>query len=118
MFLFFGIGSKQQIMGYFFAPCIYCNTRHSMMLTKQYQYFHLFFIPLFHFHTEYYLSCPDCSALYLLNKQKAEQLCRNPETVVDAADMNTVGRGIRYCNACGAQIRDGDAFCPKCGHRL
>lgn len=89
-----------------------------MTITKHYSYFHIFFIPLFHFHVVYYAVCPDCSAVYVIEKNKAAQLCRDPNTVINTSDMNTVHRGSGVCPACGANVRPEDAYCPKCGQKL
>lgn len=89
-----------------------------MTITKHYSYFHLFFIPIFHYNVVYYATCPDCSAVYIIDRKKAEQLFRDPNTVIDTNDMNTVSRGLSFCPSCGANIQPGDAYCPKCGHKL
>lgn len=119
MFLLFGIGSGQKVMGVFAGiPCFFCGARHSMTITKHYSYFQLFFIPLIRYNVVYYAACPDCSAVYVIEKHKAAQLCRDPNTVINTSDMVTVHRGLGVCPACGANVRPEDAYCPKCGRKL
>ena len=86
MFFLFGTGIKSKYMGRFLnIPCAFCDTGHTMRLTKYYDYFHIFFIPLFHFNTTYYLSCPECNAVFRLDKDKAQRLYRDPLTVIESA---------------------------------
>lgn len=119
MFLLFGTGTGQKDLGLFAGiPCFFCRMRRSMKITKHYSYFHIFFIPLVHYNVVYYVSCPECSAVYMIEKHKAEQLCRDPNTVIDSSDMQTVQRGFGVCPSCGTNVRDEDAYCSKCGKRL
>ncbi len=119
MFFLFGTGAKQKDIGRFLnIPCLFCNERHTMHLSKHYSYFHAFFIPLFRFNTAYYLSCPDCSAVYKLVSDKARQLCRDALTNIELADMTVVRHGFALCANCGARTQHDNAYCPQCGHKV
>ncbi|NLN81390.1 MAG: zinc-ribbon domain-containing protein [Clostridiales bacterium] len=119
MLFLFGIGSGQKDYGLFpKIPCFFCAERRQMRLSKHYSYFHLFFIPIFHFNVTYYFTCPKCSTVYFCNRQKARQIHHYTPVRVEFSDILPANRAFQYCSKCSAAARQDDLFCPICGTEL
>ncbi|XOQ44540.1 MAG: zinc-ribbon-15 domain-containing protein [Clostridium sp.] len=121
MFFIIGIISGTTEIGmrrcaYF--PC--CSLRENLALvTCAYQQFTLFFLPLFRFGKRYFVSCPNCGAVYEINRDEGKRIEHDPNAQINPDKMFRVaGRTARFCPNCGAQVNPQSHFCPYCGTRL
>lgn len=60
----FGVGAKAEPAGRIYAGCRCCHSPGPLQLSRKYQYFHAFFLPLFRFHSQYFATCPACASIY------------------------------------------------------
>lgn len=89
------------------------------VFTCTFQVFTFFFLPLFHFGKRYFITCPNCGAVYEISKPEGQRLEHNPGTEVDPAQMYPVqGPSHKTCPGCGRAIDPSARFCPNCGTRL
>ena len=121
MFFIIGITSGTVELGLRLCgsfPC--CSTLGSKaMVTCVYRQFTLFFLPLFRFGKRYFISCPDCGAVYEINREEGRRIEHNP-----AAEINpnlifrVAGRAAKFCPHCGTQVAPESLYCPHCGAKL
>ncbi len=122
MFFFLAVTSGKKELGlrrcgYF--PC--CGIRGAPApVVCTFERFILFFLPLFRFGKRYFVSCPDCGAVYEIDPREGRRIEQDPYASIDPSRIRLVSKGnrTRYCTKCGAPVSPGDRFCPKCGAKL
>ena len=113
----FGMGEKAEPAGQ--SPqmrCPACGQLHAFAMTRRYEYFHVFFIPLIKFHVRYLLTCPGCASVCegMPEEVKAWQRGQTPGFAIRLIRNNDHPR----CPGCGAAVDPSHAYCPHCGHPL
>lgn len=85
-----------------------------------FQQFTFFFLPLFRFGKRYYVTCPNCGAVYELNREEGRRLERDPNAQINPDQMTRISgaSGRHYCPHCGTEVEPGSHFCPNCGTQL
>ncbi|MVB11903.1 zinc-ribbon family protein [Caprobacter fermentans] len=121
--MFFIIGITSGIAELGFRSCGYfpcCSLRgKTALVTCVYKQFTFFFIPLFRFGKRYFISCPDCGAVYEIHREEGKRIERSPGSEINPDQIFRVaGRAARFCPNCGAQVNPDSRFCPNCGARL
>jgi len=116
----FGVNSKAEPAGLLeVGRCPVCGCEKALSVTRQYQSFSAFFIPLAKFGSRYFATCPGCASVFSVpdwcGKGTAEE-----GRYTASADLLTLLRknapGI--CPVCGAAHDAGDVFCRQCGHQF
>lgn len=74
------------------CACPSCGSQSPLYISKQYNYFHLFFLPVKKFHIHYTAVCPQCASLYELDAQKGSQAEQEGVVAVTRADLTPIGR--------------------------
>jgi endogenous inhibitor of DNA gyrase (YacG/DUF329 family) len=89
-------------------------------VTCVFQRFILFFIPLFRFGRRYFVSCPNCGAVYEIEPEEGRRIERDPAAEIDPERMHRVssGRAANFCPNCGSPVPLDARYCPRCGTRL
>lgn len=121
MFFIIGITSGSAELGLRACAAFPCCRAQGVtaMATCVYRQFTFFFIPLFRFGKRYFVSCPNCGAVYEIARDEGRRIERDPGAVIDPGKLFRVaGRAARFCPNCGAQIDPGSRFCPYCGTKL
>ena len=54
-----------------------------------------------------------CYGIWWCIKRIIQAISKGIDKSIDKEERITAGK--RYCSSCGAEIRDGDSFCGKCG---
>ena len=71
----FGIENKQkEVKQLENIYCKTCSTRTMGTLIKSYEYFHIFFIPIFRWNEKYYVMCKRCNSIYEISKEKGKAI--------------------------------------------
>ena len=116
----FGINSKAEPAGLLdVGRCPVCGGERALSVTRQYQSFSAFFVPLAKFGSKYFATCPGCASVFSVPEEygkraAAEGYCAAPADALTVLRRNAPG----VCPVCGARYEAGDAYCRRCGNRL
>jgi hypothetical protein len=121
LFFFFAITSATEKLGLRRCgrfPC--CGTGNvPVLVTCVSRRFLLFFIPLFRFGKRYFVSCPNCRAVYEIRKDEGRRIERDPSAEIDPEKIFRIsGPPVRFCPNCGTRVDPGSRYCPSCGRKL
>lgn len=125
MFFIMGISQGKKELN--FGQTMICGTcgrygRYDVFMT--YMYLSLFFIPVFKWKKQYYVTSSCCGTVYGLNPEKGRQIARGMQVQILESDLiytNMRSRGqnrVNRCGGCGYEAEPDFEFCPKCGRRL
>lgn len=121
MFFIIGIDSGSKSLGVRMCRTFSCCGSFGVMgsLTCTFQVFTLFFLPIFRFGKRYFITCPNCGAVYEIAKPEGQRLEHNPAAEVDPSQMYPVqGSSHKTCPTCRSAVDLNARFCPNCGTRL
>lgn len=123
----FGIENKdKEIKTLDNISCKKCNNPTTARLIKNFNFFHLFFIPLFKWNEKYYVICNQCNSIYTILKDKGKAL-ENGENVdisywdlqeMDAENYTNSYYEENACTNCGRKVDANFKYCPYCGGRI
>lgn len=65
-------------------------------LIKSYEYFHIFFIPIFRWNEKYYVMCKRCNSIYEISKEKGKAIENGEINEVNLEDMTLIQEGQVY----------------------
>lgn len=122
MFFIIGVTSGTNNLGTRRCGRFSCCGTYGVMaaVTCAYQQFTFFFLPLFRFGKRYFVSCPNCGAVYEISKDEGRRIEHdftaeiNPDKIVRVVS----GRAVKFCPNCGAQVNSDCRYCPNCGAKL
>lgn len=106
--------------------CKKCNRTVSGRLIKNFNFFHLFFIPLFKWNEKYYVICDECKATFSIPKEKGKAIENEEAVEITYWDLQEMGNASFYdnysreliCTNCGRKVDFGFQFCPYCGTKI
>lgn len=142
--IIFGWGRQtiKQIGVVFKQLCGHCNNEEYWVLTRMMTWFTLFFIPVFPYKIEYFLSCPICKYGFTLNhdqvneikplaeanqllidkkiseqeyQQKIHFLNSESSDPVEVKNNKVDNQKFNYCGKCGSSLAKESKFCGNCG---
>ena len=123
----FGIENKQkEIKQLDNIYCKTCSIRTMGTLIKSYEYFHIFFIPIFRWNEKYYIMCKRCNSIYEISKEKGKAIENGEINEVNLEDMTLIQEGQVYgkravkkvCPNCGKTVEGDYNYCPYCGSKI
>ncbi len=116
----FGINSDAKASGSIrVGRCPVCGGERPLSVTRTWQNFSAFFVPLVRFHNRYYATCPGCASLFEIPEDLGKRAGRERVCQADASQLTLLRRGgERRCPSCGGRIDEADSFCRNCGFRL
>ncbi|MDH2336797.1 zinc ribbon domain-containing protein [Clostridium perfringens] len=123
----FGVENKQkEIKQLDNIYCKTCSTRTMGTLIKSYEYFHIFFIPIFRWNEKYYVMCKRCNSIYEISKEKGKAIENGEINEVNLEDMTLIQEGQVYgkravkkvCPNCGKTVEGDYNYCPYCGSKI
>lgn len=115
----FGIETKQkEIKRISECLCKECRTG-ELILYKQFNMFHFFFIPLFKWGVKYYLVCKDCNTVYEISMEKGKAVEEDREDIT-YWDLKVLQRGnVKvHCSNCNREVNEEFEYCPHCGSKI
>ena len=100
-------------------PCHVCEGSQGYELISKYNYFHLFFLPLWTWGYDYSVKCNACGSFYYV-KTESQVKCKKEPPELTYWDIEPVRMGynsvkVLKCNQCGYALEAEFEFCPKCG---
>ncbi|MDZ4992108.1 zinc-ribbon domain-containing protein [Clostridium perfringens] len=123
----FGVENKQkEIKELETIECKTCETGTRGVLVKSYEYFHIFFIPIFRWNEKYYVMCKRCNSIYEIPKEKGKGIENGVNLDIKFNDTVLIQEGERYgknglerrCPNCGNILKEDYKYCPYCGKEL
>ena len=96
--------------------CNNCENLSKMKLLKNYNYFHIFFIPIIKWNESYYLICENCNSIYSISNEKGNTIEKGLDIKLTYWDLNEIKDDNR-CKHCGRRIDSSYTYCPYCGEK-
>lgn len=118
----FGIQTKEkEITAIQNTICPSCEALGSYQIIKTYDYFHIFFIPIFKWNIKYYIRTSCCRKAFMIDSQLGKEI--EEGKIVDLRNEDLSGFNMitekGKCLYCGAFVDDDRyAYCPYCGKPL
>ena len=102
--------------------CKACGRLTSYKLIKTYNYFQLFFIPIFRWKERYMLISKCCGSVFELTKNQGQDLEHGKDSILDNLNITIVEdnscKTNILCYNCGESVESRFEFCPHCGKKL
>lgn len=120
MFFFgvFGVGDKMRELSAAELPCPACGRSAQFHISKQFSYFHFFFIPLLRWGGRFFATCPLCASAFEVNPEAGKN-AEKDGTPIRASDLFLLrNNAVGLCPGCGAHNPPGSAYCNRCGRSL
>jgi len=117
----FGIEQKQQeISDRRNIICPSCEALGSYRLIKVYDYFHIFFIPLFKWNIRYYVKTACCQKIFEINSDLGKRIEEGELVELKSSNLKSLGDTdmSNICHYCGTTVDPRYRFCPYCGNSL
>ena len=115
MFFIIDVIPGMKILKVLQGTCRSCGQIGSLELIKTYQCLRLFFIPIFKWHTEYFIR-HSCGAMMAVTEDDAIAMMY-AGVIPDSIQMDVVRTGSKKCRACGRALEDDFICCPYCGSK-
>lgn len=125
----FGVENKEkEIKVLDKITCKKCQSTTSGRLIKSYNFFHIFFIPLFKWNESYYILCNNCRTVFLIPKEKGKAIEQGENIELtywdmqeihdEYSDSNSYTHGNKICSSCGNEVNKDFKYCPYCGKMI
>ena len=109
-----GIGSKQKnIITIPSIICKACGSFGQYNVIKRYNYFHIFFLPLWKWNEQYYVSERMCSSIFNLDIKIGKDIEKGIQTEIRPEDLSEINP-VKRCKYCGKALNDDFVYCPYC----
>lgn len=117
MFFFgiFGIQSKQELVDSRQGDiCPVCGSLDRYEILKEYQYFHIFFLPVWRWGERYLLRTRCCQQFRVLPPELGRALIKGEE--VEWSQLaREIDDPLVRCSNCSAILEPDFKYCPRCG---
>lgn len=121
-FAIMGTDQKRENIGSIPFNCGKCNTYEDMIIFKDYNYFHIFFLPIFKFSAKYEGYCKKCGSEFYIDNEIGKLLDKGLITHLDSSSIHLKQQFNTYsspvCPYCKNFIDEDDVYCRKCGKKL
>ncbi len=113
----FGIQPGRKQIGEGTGVCPSCGAYDRYEIDETYNYFHIFFIPVWKWNKRYFLRTRCCRRRLELDPDvgrriaQGERIQIRSEHIISPQDEHDVS----VCQSCGSLLRPEYRFCPRCG---
>ncbi|MCM0648284.1 zinc ribbon domain-containing protein [Clostridium swellfunianum] len=123
---FFGVfgmqGKEKEIRDMSSITCKSCGRYSAYKLVKAYNYFHVFFIPVYNWGAKYYLVSRCCNDVFQIPNELGKALEEGQNIPIRDEDLTSVYNeayysGEKVCPNCRRSISSEFQYCPHCGNR-
>ncbi|NLK39820.1 MAG: zinc ribbon domain-containing protein [Clostridiales bacterium] len=114
----FGIEQKSKIIATRQDPCPICGGYGQYDVIKSYNYFHIFFLPLWRWNIRYYIETGCCKRLCSLDNNIGGRIEKGEAVEIHQSDLHCSENSFQStCPRCSSQLDPDFLFCPYCGNR-
>lgn len=114
----FGVQSKSEsIRTEQGVICPVCGAYDRFEVLRTFNYFHIFFIPVWRWNKRYYIKTRCCRRVGELDPAVGERIERGEQVEITREQLVSQ-QSSGECPACGAALSSSFNFCPRCGTRL
>lgn len=109
-----GTGNKEKMITEIpNITCKACGALGRYEVIKRYSYFHIFFIPLWKWATEYYVKERMCQTIFRLDPEAGEAIEKGIRADILPGDLEALNP-VRRCDGCGRALDEKFIYCPYC----
>ena len=99
--------------------CSLCGAYGRYEVIKTYNYFHIFFIPVWKWNVRYFIKTRCCEKVYEIEKDMGVRIERGESVVIGREHIHYGEQEvIDLCPNCSAQLDPAFIYCPHCGTRI
>ncbi|WP_053985619.1 zinc ribbon domain-containing protein [Niameybacter massiliensis] len=114
MFFIIDIMPGLKVLKLLVGTCRSCHHNGDLELIKTYQCLRLFFIPVFKWHTRYFLR-HSCGAMMAVSEEDAIAML-HAGIMPDQVQVEVMEKGPVRCATCGRILEEDFICCPYCGN--
>jgi hypothetical protein len=115
----FGVQDKEETIRTEQAvTCPLCGAYDRYEVLRVYNYFHIFFIPVWKWNKRYFLRTRCCRRICALREEVGQRIEQGQAVTITSADIKCSEPVGNSCPSCGAQLHSSFSYCPYCGSRL
>lgn len=120
MFFIAGIHSKVKDLGIIAnSTCPICKKRGTLHLFHKYITPHVFFIPTFKLHNDYFAICTSCAAVVTVPPEKGRAIAAGRDMPLGSGGLHKMYKdNINFCRFCGEKLDVHRNYCGNCGKKL
>ena len=103
------------------TTCRQCNGTHRMQVFKHYYFFHFFFIPIWKWKLNYYVTCESCQSTMQIPLEKGKNIEQGEMTELTFWDLEVINEGVTpqiICSHCHKKTEKTYHYCPYCGDKI
>lgn len=99
--------------------CPLCGAYGRYEVIKTYNYFHIFFIPVWKWNVRYFIKTRCCGKVCEIEKDMGVRMERGESVTIGWEHIHHGEQEIiDLCPNCSAQLAPGFNYCPNCGARI
>jgi len=100
--------------------CPACGAYGRYDIIKTYNYFHVFFLPLFKWNNRYFIHTYCCNKICHLDYEIGSKIENGEQIDIKAEHVhcNSFYNNYKFCPHCSVQVDPTFQYCPYCGSRI
>lgn len=110
-----GIGNKEKVITELPGiTCKACESYGRYTVLKRYNYFHIFFLPVWKWGNQYYVLERECNTVFGLKEEAGLELEKGSRKEIFSDELIEL-YDTRKCKQCGQVLENNYIYCPHCG---
>lgn len=110
-----GTGNKEKTITEISSiTCKACEGYGLYTVLKRYSYFHIFFIPVWKWNVEYYVTERTCNTIFRLKEEVGIEIEKGVRQEIHSHELTELHH-VKRCKDCRQVLDDKFVYCPYCG---
>lgn len=115
----FGVQSRDEVIkAEHSVICPICGAYDRYEVIRAYDYFHVFFIPVWKWNKRYYVRTRCCQRVCELDEGVGSRIEQGQTVTITSSHVRCSEQVGPFCPDCGAQLDGSFRFCPYCGGKV